>query len=151
MRHACSCGWELSPADTAEPLDAISHGVCAYCAAKYLHSKHPFWYTMAIDGYLVQFFIQPGRGSPHVAMDSPRYWDPPRPMRVIGTRLYLDGVELDPAEYNNLFAEAWKRANIPASPGGRSSLRPAFSRQMNLRLNGLLRTAMERTELGGQQ
>jgi hypothetical protein len=142
MLHRCSCGWELSPADSALPLDAITTGVCAYCAAKYMHARHPFWYPMAIDGYLVQFLIQPGRGAPHVAMDSPRYWDPPRPMQVIGTRLYLDGVELDPAEYKDLCAEARKRANVP---GGGPSLRPAFSRQLRLRLNGLLRMAMERT------
>ena len=89
---------------------------------------------VAIEGYQVQFFIQPGRGAPHVAMDSPRYWDPPRPMRVIGTRVLRDGVELDPAEHKDLCAEARKRANIPASPGGGSSLRPAFSRQMRLEL-----------------
>jgi hypothetical protein len=63
-------------------------------------------------------------------------------MRVIGTRLYLDGVELDPAEFKDLCAEARRRANLP---GGVPSLRPAFSRQLRLRLNGLLRTAMERT------
>ncbi|HXK36969.1 MAG TPA: hypothetical protein VJ553_05310 [Candidatus Paceibacterota bacterium] len=144
MIHRCSCGHELAPADAAESVDAITTGICARCAAKYMHARHPFWYPVCIEGYQVQFLIQPGRGSPHVAMDSPRYWDPPRPMQVIGTRLYLDGVELDPAEFKDLCAEARRRANVPGGTTGRSRS-ASFSRQLQLGLSGHLQRAMERT------
>lgn len=142
MRHECTCGFELAPEDDALPLDAISHGLCARCAETYYRRKDHFWFSVSVNGYLVQLCIQPSRQAPHVAMDSPQYWDPPRPMRVIGKRVYLDGVELDPAEFKDLCAEACRRANVPSSPGGHPSVRPAFSWQLQL---GLDRTP----QLGG--
>jgi hypothetical protein len=143
MIHLCSCGFELAPEDGVEPVGAVSHGLCAPCLFHMSGRRSPAWYLLWIGDYKVELLIQPGRDSPHVSYDSPRRWDPPRPIRVIGQRVYMDGVELDPAEFKDLCAEARERANLP---GGRPSARPAFPRQLRLRLNGLLRTAMERTD-----
>jgi hypothetical protein len=99
-----------------------------------MRRKHHFWYSVNVDGYQVQLCIQPSRQAPHVSWDSPRKWDPAHPMRVIAKRVYRNGVELDPAEFKDLCAEACRRANVPVSPGGAPSLRPAFSRQLRLGL-----------------
>lgn len=147
MRHECTCGFELAPENNVEPVGAVSHGLCAPCVIKLMGlvgKKHPIWYPVRIGGYRVELRIQPGRQAPHVGFDSPRYWEGSRPIRVIDARVSRDGVELDPDEHRNLLALACERANVPA-PGGPSSIRPASSRQLRLRLDGLLRKAMERT------
>ena len=144
MRHECSCGHTLAPRDAAEPVDAISHGLCARCMAKVLRARKSFWYPVRLNGYEVRLLVQPGHEAPHVGPDSPRYWEGPRPFHVLDSRVSRDGVELDPAEYRDLLSVACERANVPA-PGRPGRTGPASSRQMRLRLNGLLRTAMERT------
>ena len=144
MRHECTCGHTLAPQDLAEPVDAISHGICARCYAKALGARKPFWYPVRLNGYEVRLLVRPERGEPHVSYDSPRKWEGPRPIRVIEQRVYTaGGVELDPAEFRDLLSEARGRANLPGGNTGRS--RPVFSRQMQLRLSGHLRRAMERT------
>jgi hypothetical protein len=121
----------MAPEDGVEPVGAISHGLCAPCAAKWLALKSPFWYPVKIAGFKVELRIQPGRQAPHVAADSPRYWEGARPVRVIETRVSHGGVELDPAGFRDLLSLARERANLP---GGRPSARPAFSRQLRLGL-----------------
>jgi hypothetical protein len=110
-----------------------------------MRARGPFWYPMKIAGFRVELRVQPGRQAPHVGFDSPRYWEGSRPIRVIEQRVSHGGVALDPAEFRDLLSLARERAGLP---GGRPSARPAFSRQLRLRLSGLLRTAMERTGYG---
>lgn len=148
MRHLCTCSHELAPEDGIEPVGAVSHGLCAPCAARALRAREPFWYPIKIAGFKVELRIRPGVGSPHVSWDSPRKWDMPRLCKVIEQRVSHDGVALDPAEFRNVIALACERANV-AAPDGRTVSRPAFSHQMQLPLAGHLARAMERTSYAG--
>jgi len=153
MKHECTCGHILAPQDSAEPVDIVSHGICARCMAKALGARKPFWYPVRLLGYEVRLLVRPGREAPHVGFDSPRYWEGPRLFHVLDSRISRDGVELDPAEYRDTIATACERANVPAPGATAGRSRPAFSRQLELRLGGHLRRAMERTgyttETGG--
>lgn len=142
MKHLCTCGHELAPADRVAPINAVSHGICAPCAIRMAGYRSAFWYPVKIAGFAVELLIQPGRQAPHVSYDNPRKWDPARAPRVIEQRVSHDGVQLDPAEFRRVVALACERANVP---GGRPSVRPAFSRQLPLRFGGHLQRAMERT------
>jgi len=144
MRHECTCGHELAPEDGREPVGEVSTGLCVPCAVRALRARRPFWYPVMVNGYRVSLLIRPGRQAAHVSYDSPQKWDPPRPIRVIDQRVSTaGGVELDPAEFRDLLAEARRRANLPGGAAGRP--RPASSRQLRLRFSGHLRRAMERT------
>ncbi len=141
MRHLCTCGHELAPADGIPPVGAVSHGICAPCAIRMAGYRSAFWYPIKIAGFQVELLIQPGRQAAHVSYDSRRKWDLGRQIRVIEQRVSHDGVQLDPAEFRRVVALACERANVPV-PGG---VRPAFSRQLPLPLSGHLARAMERT------